>query len=303
MDSLHWQYASKHSDTALFQGDVLERTPDLEQVLIELYPYAYKHQDKYPFFLVLTQTCDLVNDGGREHKAEHITLCATRPIDYLLDSEISKLQKTAALREAGICPTDRRPALLDKVERLLSNELYPYFYLHPTANTPFTTAHVGYLRISFPLSATLHYDTCLKAKRLELAPEFQAKLGWLTTLVFGRVATKDFGKKERHVRAMEYLNGRVKWISSGQIVQEVQQRKLGQNLNNLTAEQIRELVADLEVKSRPDKLADIIVKHARGTWSCCKEEQFDKFRRALLKDRSLFALIGDDVSSGGSTNQ
>ena len=192
MGTTHFQYedaAGFHADQ-LFQGDILERTGSLENVLKDLYPYAHQNPKKYPYFVVLTQSCDLIADNRRYRKAEHITLCAARSIRILLEQEVSRLQ-APVLRQLGICLTKDKQLLFNKIERLLSNEEHPYFYLHPSEQTPFSNGLVAYLRVTFPLRTDMHYDTCLEAKRVQLAPEFQAKLGWLTTLVYGRVATKD----------------------------------------------------------------------------------------------------------------
>jgi len=182
MASSHFQYEDKENEQAycdnqLFQGDIVERTQAIEDILRELYPYAHQNPERYPFFVVLTQSCDLKVDDRRERKAEHITLSAVRPIRLFLEQEVLKLQ-APVLREVGICLTKDKPGLLRRIERLLSNEEYPYFYLHPSAETPFTEAHVAYLRITFPLRTDPHYNACLAGKRAQLAPEFQAKLGW-----------------------------------------------------------------------------------------------------------------------------
>lgn len=51
---------------------------------------------------------------------------------------------------------------------------------------------VAYLKVSIPLKSGEHYDKCLKAKRIELADEFKAKLGWLIGDMYSRVGTTDW---------------------------------------------------------------------------------------------------------------
>jgi hypothetical protein len=261
--------------------------------LESLYPYAHQNPQKYPFFIVLTQSCDLVANNGQYRKAEHITLCAARSITLFLEQEVSKLQ-TAPLKQVGICLKSKKQGFLQMIERLLSNEEYPYFYLHPSGQTPFTEGLVAYLRITFPLRTDLHYDTCLAAKRVQLAPEFQAKLGWLTTLVFGRVATKDFTPSERHERAREYIDGihGVLWRRDKALLHEAKQKGLSNSLSLLTKEQLQDLIAAVDMKSQPDRVADSIVQHAQAIWPN-DEDALERFRGHLLADSDLAALIGD----------
>jgi hypothetical protein len=296
MGSLHFQYegAEGYCRDQLHQGDILERTRDLERVLEDLYPYAHRNPQKYSFFVVLTQSCDLVAEGQRYRKAEHITICAARPISFFLDQEISKLQ-TPPQKQAGICLKSAKQGFFQKIERLLSNEEYPYFYLHPAETTPFTEGLVAYLRVTFPLRTDLHYDACLAAKRVQLAPEFRAKLGWLTTLVFGRVATKDFLPDERHKHAKGYIDGipAISWLSDKALKHEAKQRTPGSALSSLTPGQLRQLVEAIVVKSQPEKVVDLIVRHARTILPSCDEDLLEKFRRLLLADNDLVTLIGE----------
>jgi hypothetical protein len=292
--SSHFQYegANGYQDDQLFQGDILQCTGALEDVLETLYPYAHQNPQKYPFFVVLTQSCDLVADDRRYRKAEHITLCAARSIQIFLEHEVSRMQ-TPVLKELGICLTKDKPGLIHKIERLLSNEEYPYLYLHPSDQTPFSMGLVAYLRVTFPLRTDLHWDACLKAKRVQLTPEFQAKLGWLTTLVFGRVATRDFDPAVREKHANEYIDSvGVEWRKAKALANEAKQKGLPQRLSSLSADQLRELLASLEEKSHPEVIADQIVAHARAIWPDNKE-QIDAFRRRLLRDTDLQASLGD----------
>jgi hypothetical protein len=286
----HFQYesASKMRANQLFQGDVLERTGKLQGILKELYPYAYQNQERYPFFVVLTQSCDLVPFDRRGRKAEHITLAAARPLRFFLEQEIDRIQ-TPALKTMGICLTRDKTQLLNKVERLMSNEEYPYFYLHPSAETPFAVPHIAYLRITFPLQTGHHYDTCLEAKRVQLAPEFQAKLGWLTTLVFGRVATRDFDPKERREVASNHIETAVPWRKERVLIALAKQKGMRGDLEALTEMQLAELLKDIERPDRYKTLVDSIITMAQDLLSL-DEAAITEFRSRLLKDENLKAI-------------
>lgn len=298
MASSHFQYEDREDQEAfygsqLLQGDIIERTEAIEDILQGLYPYAHRNPEKYPFFIVLTQSCDLIGGDGRDRKAEHITLGAVRPIRMFLEHEVFKLQ-TPALREAGICLARHKSGLFQKVERLLSNEESPYFYLHPSPDTPFNEAHVAYLRITFPVRADPHYRACLAGKKAQLAPAFQAKLGWLTTLVFGRVATEDFAPDIRHSFAAEYIRSiqGITWWKDKELLREARRKGRGDSLLKLSPEELRDLIDTLAVKSQPERVVDSIVKHARAIWPG-DNEALEKLGSRLLRDPDFAALVGD----------
>jgi hypothetical protein len=289
----HFQYDASIRLDQLFQGDVLERTVELEEVLKTLYPYAHQHPERYPYFVVLTQSCDLQADERRIRRAEHITLCAARSINLFLENEVAKLQ-TPLLKELGICLTKDKPALLSKIERLLSNEEYPYFYLHPSEQTPFKDAQVAYLRVTFPLRTDPHYDTCIKAKKVQLAPEFRAKLGWLTTLVFGRVATEDFDPSTREAYAKDYIDSiaDIEWRRGKALANEARQRELGENFLKLPPEKLRELIDSVDEKSQPEMVADLILNLACKVWPG-DEKRLASLRRSLLNNPNFKAVCSD----------
>lgn len=113
MSEPHFQYEGKMQSDRLFQGDVLKRTETLERALEELYPYVHENPKKYPYFVVLTQSCDFSPGNGLRHKADHITLAAVRSTHLYLKHEVSKLQQPL-LKEVGVC--------LNREEGLLSSK-------------------------------------------------------------------------------------------------------------------------------------------------------------------------------------
>lgn len=291
----HFAYADEDSfkKDQLLQGDLLERTADLESVLQKLYPYAYDNPDKYPYFVVLTHSCDLVRRGDDPPKAEQITLAAARSIQYLLEHEIADLQ-TPQLKAACVCLRERKQGLFQKVERLISNEEAPYFYLHPLG-TPFGEPLVAFLRITFPLRADAHYDTCLHAKRVQLCGEFQAKLGWLTTLVFGRVATEDFDPNERHGLAKDYIDGvpDIIWVKRSVIENEARKVSEAKHLKDLTPAQVKTLVEELAKTDRSEIVVGRILEIAGRALGNATEKDLRELRRALLDDANFNAAIRD----------
>ena len=60
--STHWTYEAIPPEADLAQGDILEPTSALREVLREIHPYFLN--PKYVAFLVLSQSCDLVRRSG-----------------------------------------------------------------------------------------------------------------------------------------------------------------------------------------------------------------------------------------------
>jgi hypothetical protein len=88
---LHFTYASNLCKTDLMQGDVLERTPAIDQLLKVVHPHFHGHQ-KNLFFIVLTQSCDLVQrKGGSGCKSPYITIAPVRSIDSVIERHLAQL--------------------------------------------------------------------------------------------------------------------------------------------------------------------------------------------------------------------
>src|SRR4051812_2999300 len=76
---------------ALNQGDVLDRTPEFAALLRTLFPH-HADQPAYKYFMVLTQSCDLVRRGGGPCGAQFINLAAVVPVDEAIRHEAAKSQ-------------------------------------------------------------------------------------------------------------------------------------------------------------------------------------------------------------------
>lgn len=189
---MHFTYDQNPDDRSLFQGDVLRRTDGMNEILEKVHPH-YSKED-YHYLVVLTQSCDLVRRNSKPCNARYIALAAVRPFPEAIQREVDRRrdQRPDVEREAGIANMKVKFAIRQFVGSLLNNNKAPYFYLHPELEADFNEPHCAFLRLSVAIKASEHYDTCLTAKVLQLQPEFQAKLGWLVTELYGRVGTEDF---------------------------------------------------------------------------------------------------------------
>ncbi len=86
------------------------------------------------------------------------------------------------------------------------------FYLHPDADVGIATPSVALLRISIALRRE-HYAVLTSARHGRIAPEFAAKLGWLTGNLYARVATPDWDEKAGKNSAKEIAKRMLESVS------------------------------------------------------------------------------------------
>ena len=68
---IHFTYKAHADMTSLCQGDVLLKTDALSRILESVHPYFLN--DEYKYFMVLSQSCDLVRRNGKNCKTPYIT--------------------------------------------------------------------------------------------------------------------------------------------------------------------------------------------------------------------------------------
>jgi hypothetical protein len=188
----HWTYAAFDRADDLYQGDLLIRTPALDAVLTEV--HAYFRDPKFVAFVIITQTCDLVQ-RGRDCKAEHINIAVVRELEPILPDIVGKIAGTGV---PGLYRRSARLFAIELLNRIINqNELARgIFYLHPDGDVGIATPSVAMLRISIALRRE-HYPVLRDARRGRLEAEFRNKLGWLCGNLFSRIATPDWNEASR----------------------------------------------------------------------------------------------------------
>ena len=186
---VHFTYKQFMNSTSLCQGDVLFATDEIKNIMREVHPYFLRNQYKY--FMVLTQSCDLVKREGKPCKAPYITLAAVRSFDDFFEKQIADKN---AEKVNGLYLMDEKKynTSFQLIERMYNNTEQGYFFLYKEDLLDFPETMVAFLRVAISLKSQEHYDECLRAKRLELSDEFKAKLGWLVGDVYSRVGTTDW---------------------------------------------------------------------------------------------------------------
>jgi hypothetical protein len=186
----HFTYKAAEPDGELQQGDVLQRTPEISNI-IERY-HSYYIQPEYTHFIVLTQSCDLVRRPNvQEIRAPYITIAAVRSLSSVIEREAKRYQRNWILKRADAVSRRDEKYLLDFLGKVFNNNNSEYFYLHEDVNLGFEERSCAFLRLSIALKRE-HYETCRAARLLSLDSNFQAKLGWHIGNIYSRVGTEDW---------------------------------------------------------------------------------------------------------------
>lgn len=267
-EGLHFTYGDPPDSGVLQQGDVLEKTAKLKDVLREVHPHYFRKSD-YSHFMVLTQTCDLVRRGKSGCKAPYITICAVRPLAEALGRFIQKYQ-TDLDKAARVCKDKHRQKVSDFLERLLNNNEAGYFYLHPQIDRRLPVASCAFLALSIALRAWEHYDVCLDARCLSLAPPFQAKLGWQVGNIYSRVGTEDwYSTSERREaflnKRKELISEYVRWFPEEKINKfEEELQNAGESIESFSGHrEIQERIDKTKVKKKKDRVLERVCEVLR----------------------------------------
>ncbi len=258
----HFTYQSPNFDN-LSQGDILKKNKEIKEIVKEVHPHYLK--DDYKYFLVLTQSCDLVRRGStRKCKAKYITLAAVRPLESLLNKQLLNYMDIAFYSKINICNKNDKSKMRQFIERLLNNNEAEFFYLNEDLNLKFDGNHVAFLKLSIAIKSDLHYKSCLGAKKLELEDTFKAKLGWLVGQMYSRVGTDDWvpntlNKSNFSKKIDDIINSSASWCEKD-IISEIKRNpdlirdftESPENMNTFIEEYRK------KIKTKKEKLLDVL---------------------------------------------
>jgi hypothetical protein len=200
----------------LYQGDLLRRSDALNAILESYHPRYFANREN-EFFLVLTQSCDMVKGrSGDGCKAQYITICAVRPLQTAFENELKRhvSEPVPGIRYASY----RARARIDQfLARLINNNEDGYFFLRADPGRGIPKDYCAFLRLAVPIKSSEHYDTCVKARIRQLDPAFQAKLGWLLGDLFSRVGTEDWDDETLKGMVNKISKTAAIWIDDKQI--------------------------------------------------------------------------------------
>jgi hypothetical protein len=280
------------------QGDLLEKTEALNTALALAHPYYASHEHNR-YFLVLTQSCDLVKGRGYQGpcKARYISLAPVRPISVVLERAIETEKCSVLSKHIPVCSARSKQRITQLLERIINNNEADYFYLQREPLHGLAEDCCAFLRLPIAFRAVEHYDTCLAARLLSLAEPFQAKLGWLAGQLFSRVGTQDWPAPELSKRIKEITSDVAVWIEDKKMDDL---RRLGDKWSEenpgttLDADVLRRLI-----KSVPDK-KDKVLKRVEEIIKAASENSAADGSFALSGERLsklLLQLRNDQVIS------
>lgn len=241
----------------LQQGDLLERTAEILHIMEQYHSYFV--DDKYSYFMILTQSCDLALRNG-ECKAPYTTLCAVRPVEVAVERELERILTDEFSRRSRSGNGKEKEKLLMFLERLLNNNEPEYFYLHEDAQLGLGDRYCAMLRLNVPLRTKDHYETCRSARILTLSEAFRAKLGWLVGDLFGRVGTEDWPKKDMQriqdelIRTSGYL-----WTDE----RKIQATRLLPGMEDKSAAELQQIIKKAKLPNKKQEVLAAILEELK----------------------------------------
>lgn len=293
---VHFTYKSNPDMNSLCQGDILKITDDLKEVLTTVHPYFKNGQYKY--FMVLTQSCDLVRRDKRTCKTPYITLAAVRCFSEFFENLL--VSKKYAERKSGYLLMDskQQSSAYQLLERIYNNTEPDYFFLYKEDLLDLPESMIASLKVSIALKSELHYDICLNAKHLELSDEFKAKLGWLVGNIYSRVGTTDWESiltsAQRKSMLTDELQSHCIIGSKEQI--RILKKELADNADGLqTQEAVASFILGCPIETPYDKMIKILEDVIRTSSNDIPQREKETLIKTIKSKQALKVLFPNQV--------
>lgn len=284
----HWAYKND-VPADLEQGDVLTPTEPVKALLGQFHPYYAGHEENR-FYVVLTQSCDLVRRNGA-CKAEYVAIAPVRTLRYVVHHNFA-----TRLHTIDSVPKFSSQSVRGEVERFLerlfNNNEPSYFFLDAEPTAGITEPMCCLLRLAISLR-TDHYAELFGARIIGIDDVFQAKLGWLLGQLFSRVGTRDFPESEVRERIRGISEGLAVWFDDQTVeplLKLIQEHKTANPDSSLTRKDLERLIGRM-----PKRKALIInrvldLASEAGFFPTPSPQRF-AFRKTLERDENLAALF------------
>lgn len=289
--NIHFTYKADADMNSLCQGDVLNITEELAEVLRSVHPYFLNEQYKY--FMVLSQSCDLVRRNGKNCKTPYITLAAIRSYDSFLERTLIRSKYAENISGLLLMEEKKKEKAYQLIERIYNNTESEYFFLYKEEALEFPESMIAYLKVSIALKSQEHYDKCLAAKKLELSDEFKAKLGWLVGNMYSRVGTADWEGIMNTQEKEEMLNNDLASkciIGSKEQLKQLKAELLKKSETIHNHEEAALYVSDIHVPTKYDKTISIIEEIFRTSSKRIPKEEKEKLLN-MIKSRSALKTL------------
>lgn len=270
---------------------MLAKTPEVEALLQQYHPYYASHADN-KFFVVLTQSCDLVKRSGSTCGARYISIAPVRPLRAVLKREFQGKLENIEPGGRPFAAHRVRTTLEQFLQRLFNNNEPPFFYFDVDHGRGITEEMCAMLALPIALKPE-HYDVFLCAKLTGISDVFQAKLGWLIGQMYSRVGTPDMDAQTMTAKVASYLDGLAVWLEEGEVRAlrtELDIRRTAGNAQPLGTQDISSFIARLP--KRKNQVIDAVlgIAASEGLVEDKGPKRF-AFRRALEKDGTLATLF------------
>lgn len=281
---MHWTYKEK-SDAPLEQGDILEKTDYLiTEVLQKYHPYYASHKDN-DFFIVLTQSCDLVIRNG-ECKAPYITLAPVRPLRVIIEREFHTQLYNLKPNSQPFGSIRLRDSYKDFLSKLFNNNDQKYFFIREQQDKSIAEDMCAITALSISIKNE-HYSECLKARILQLDDTFQAKLGWLVGQQYSRVGTQDWPEGELNKKIEDATAKAAIWIPDEKV--EQLKKAVVEYENDHQGEPVDDVKLGELIASIPEKKDQVIssildVLESKGYLPSGPDRKKWELRKALRND-------------------
>ncbi|NLE60179.1 MAG: hypothetical protein GX616_17655 [Planctomycetes bacterium] len=196
----HWTYEAIDPGNDLFQGDILEPTQDLREILREVHPHF--RDPKYTAFMVITQSCDMALRKGR-CSTKYLSIAVVRPIEAILHDLLDDVCRPVV---GGVYLQESKGEARRLFVRLFNQneQRLGLFYLHPDVEVGIAEPSVALLRVAVALRVD-HYAVLRDARRGSLCNEFRSKLGWLVGNLYSRIGTQDWNEPPERQAGLDEL--------------------------------------------------------------------------------------------------
>lgn len=279
---MHRTYASDGPDAELEQGDILQPSDALKQILCEVHPHFC--DDKYLGFLVATQSCDLALRGPTP-RAPYICVASIRPLSQVIHKVLAEAVNPTF---EGILPSSCKRDARQFLERLFNQneQAAGLFYLHKDADAGIAEPAVAFLRVTVALRAG-HYNTLINARVGRLTPEFRAKLGWLMGNLYARPATRDWAETREDKKSLS--NFVTQYVSEGRwIDDEIIETAKGRGIDLRSADP--ETLEELRPPTRREKALSEVGDELRRVAPELRDEIIEKLQNRL-RNSGKFARL------------
>lgn len=301
--SPHWTYASTLEGGNLEQGDFVFPTESLRAILKEVHPHFC--DDKYLGFAITTQSCDLVLRKSGEPGARYISIASVRPLKQVLASLLSQVAPPV-VDGVGVFRNSSKGQVRLFLQRLFNQneQKLGLFYLHPDEALGIAEPAVAFLRVTVALRSQ-HYEVVRQSCRARLAPEFQAKFGWLIGNLYSRAASPDWAEKPGGEQALRklvtsHLTEQIEGLGPLWVDDEAvdSARKAGVALTGLTSGQAKHAIEAHTPPGRMSRIADVVLLEAAKVLEM-NDEGRERLRHRLLNNGHLLRLAKQNPQIDG----